>query len=163
VSTEPIVRCLDRNHCVATWNRVLIQIWRGEATVEAAQRLVEVGHAFVAENTGHVCNALSIVESTSPPPGDKVRPLLTALFRELSPCTRHQMFVAEGSGFRSALVRGVGLAVSAIAPKLLPFKFASNVEEAALTIGPSLPPIAGGAAALKLAVDAVRAKLDAHG
>jgi hypothetical protein len=75
---------------------------------------------------------------------------------------RHQIFVAEGSGFRSALVRGVGLTVSTFAPSLLPFKFASSVDEAAVIIASQLSPKAGGAEGLKTAVAGLRVQLDAR-
>jgi hypothetical protein len=156
----PNVRGIDQNHCFAIWERVLIQIWRGEATLEAAQELLKLSKVFLTENAGQLGNSLSIVESRSPPPSDKVRPVLSACYRELAPATRNQIFVAEGSGFRSALIRGVGLTVSTFAPSLLPFKFAASVDEAAITIAPSLPPRSGGAEGLKLTITKLRARLD---
>lgn len=156
----PRIRSIDRNHCVATWDRVLIQVWRGEATLEAAQELLQLGRAFLLENRDQGCCSLSIVESRSPPPTEKVRPILSACYRELAPGMRHQIFVAEGSGFRSALVRGVGLTVSTFAPSLLPFKFAASVDEAAATIAPQLTPKAGGAEGLKAVVASLRVHLD---
>jgi hypothetical protein len=154
------IRGIDENHCFATWERVLIQIWRGEATLEAAQELLKISRAFLSEISGQSGNSLSIVESRSPPPTDKVRPVLTACYRELAPATRNQIFVAEGSGFRSALIRGVGLTVSTFAPSLLPFKFAASVDEAAITIAPSLSPKSGGAEGLKQTIGSLRVKLD---
>jgi hypothetical protein len=158
--TPPNIRSIDKNHCVATWDRVLIQVWRGEATLEAAQELLKLGRAFLAEHPGSPCNSLSIVESRSPPPADKVRAVLSACYRELAPGMQHQFFVAEGSGFRSALVRGVGLTVSTFAPSLLPFKFSSSVDEASLIIAATLSPKSGGAEGLKAAVASLRVKLD---
>lgn len=141
----------------------MIQIWRGEATLDAAQELLKLTKVFLAENAGQIGNSLSIVESRSPPPTDKVRPVLSACYRELAPSTRNQIFVAEGSGFRSALIRGVGLTVSTFAPSLLPFKFAASVDEAALAIAPSLPPRSGGTEALKQTIIRLRTKLDEFG
>jgi hypothetical protein len=160
VSPAPNVRNIDVNHCIATWDRVLIQVWRGEATTEAAQVLMKAGRLFLAEHPGVQCNSLSIVESRSPPPNDKIRQALSACYRDFAPRMKHQIFVAEGSGFRSALVRGVGLTVSTFAPSLLPFKFAASVDEAAMVIAPSLSTTAGGAEGLKGAVRSLRDKLD---
>jgi hypothetical protein len=162
VSTPPDVRSIDHDHCIAAWDRVLIQVWRGEATLEAAQSLLKIGKVFLTQHPGYPCNSLSIVESRSPPPNDKVRQLLSACYRELAPGMRHQIFVAEGSGFRAALVRGVGLTVSTFAPSLLPFKFAASVDEAAITIAPGLSVKAGGADGLRSAVAGLRVKLDQH-
>jgi hypothetical protein len=51
--------------------------------------------------------------------------------------------------------------VSALAPSLLPFKFASSVEDAADTIASSLSAGVGGVPALIEAVKQLRARLDA--
>lgn len=156
----PDIRSLDQNHVIAIWDRVLLQVWRGEATPRAVQALGDAGRALLAAHPGARCCSLSIIEASSPPPSEQVRPLLSKVFRELAPGMQHQLFVAEGSGFRSAIVRGVGLAVSAIAPSLLPFKFASNVEDAAGTIAPCLTPLAGGVAGALSAVALLRSRLD---
>lgn len=156
----PEIRAIDQNHAVATWDRVLLQIWRGEATPRSVQELGEIGKVLLAAHAGYACCSLSIIEAKSPPPNEHVRPLLSTVYRELATGMRHQLFVAEGSGFRAAIVRGVGLAVSAIAPALLPFKFASSAEEAAATIAPSLSRHAGGALALLDAAKLLRARLD---
>lgn len=159
---EPRIRTLDRNHAVATWDRVLLQVWRGDVTPQAVQQLLDVGNELIRQHPGHRCSSLSVVESASPPPNERVRPLLSSCYRELAPGMRLQLFVAEGSGFRAAIVRGVGLAVSTFAPSLLPFKFASSIREAAVAIGPQLSERAGGPDALVAAVSQVRAQLDAH-
>jgi hypothetical protein len=160
VSTAPNIRTIDHRHCVASWDRVLILLWRREATVEAVQSLLRVGRVFITENAGHLGSILSVIESQSPPPADSVRRQISVCYRELGPGMRYNIVVAEGGGFRAAIVRGVGLTVSAFAPSLLPFKFASSVDEAAAIIAPGLSPKAGGAAALKTAVISVRMKLD---
>jgi hypothetical protein len=151
------VRNINPSYCVATWDRVLIQLWRGEATLEAAQQWLKIGEAFLLERAGESCSSLSIVESTSPPPADKVRLALSASFRGLAPHVRHQIVVAEGSVFRSALVRGVGLTLS-----LVPLRYAVSIDEAALTLAPDLSPAAGGADGLKTAVSTIRYRIDAY-
>ncbi len=159
MSSQPVVRAHDANHVVATWERVLIQIWRGEATSHAVEGMAVLTRAWVQELGQQPCGCLSVIESSSPAPNERVRPLLTAYYREFAPRMAHQLFVAEGSGFRAALVRGVGLGVSALAPSLLPFKFASSVAEAALILAPTLSPASGGAAGLEGAVARARASL----
>jgi hypothetical protein len=160
LSVLPIVRSIDDGHVVATWDRVFIQIWRGEATPRAVDAMANAGRVWLRELAGNPGSSLSIVESTSPPPNERARPLLSAFYRELSPHVRHQLFVAEGSGFRVALVRGVGLAVSTLAPSFLPFRFVSTVPEAAGLLTTVLSQAAGGATAVVEAVADVRAKLE---
>jgi hypothetical protein len=159
-SVSATIRALEVGFVVATWDRVFIHIWRGEATPRAVEAMANAGRAWLHELGENAGSSLSIVESTSPPPNERVRPLLSAFYREVAPHLRHQLFVAEGSGFRVALVRGVGLAVSTLAPSFLPFRFVSNVTEAAGLLAPVLSPTAGGPSALVEAVAHVRAKLD---
>jgi hypothetical protein len=158
VSVAPVIKIIEPNYCIATWDRVLLQIWRLEVTADAVENLRRIGRAFVLESKQPV-SSLSIVESTSPAPSDKLRSALSGFYRDLAAQMKEQIVVAEGSGFRSALVRSVGLALSAIAPKSLPFKFVGGVEEAALLIRPHLTPAAGGAAGLQQAIKDVRAKM----
>jgi hypothetical protein len=163
LGTAPLIRYIDRNVVFATLDRALLQVWRGEATPEGVQKLLEVGRALVAKE-GHggkqACSSLSVVESASPAPNERVRPLLSACYRELAAGMQYQLFVPEGSGFRSAMVRGVGLAVSTFAPSLLPFKFASNVAEAAALIAPTLSLEFRSAPLLVNAVESARRALD---
>ena len=155
---SPHICWVDTHYCVATWDRVLIQIWRLEVTAEAVQNLRRIGKQFVAETSGPL-SMLSIVEASSPPPNEPLRAALSAFFRELAPRMELQIVVAEGSGFRAALVRSVGVALSAIARGALPFKFCGHVADAAALIRPHLSPSAGGAEALLGAIHDVRAKI----
>jgi hypothetical protein len=158
VNITPAIRALEPSYCIATWDRLLLQIWRLEVTAEAVDNLRKVSRAFVAESKQPV-SSLAIVESTSPPPSDKLRIALSDFYRELAPQMEEQIVVAEGSGFRAALVRSVGLALSTVAPKSLPFKFVGGVEEAGILIRPHLTPAAGGIVGLQRAIKDVRAKM----
>jgi hypothetical protein len=158
VSVLPVIKILDPNYCIATWDRLLLQIWRREVTAEAVENLRKVGQAFVYESSQPV-SSLAIVESTSPAPSDKLRNALSDFYRDLALQMKEQIVVAEGSGFRAALVRSVGLALSTVAPKSLPFKFVGGVDEAALLIRPHLTPAAGGVVGLQQAIQDVRAKM----
>lgn len=158
MTVQPVVRVAVGSHVVATWDRVFINIWRGEATTAAVTEMADAARLWVRELDGHPCGSLSVIESGSPPPDDRARALLSAFFREVSSSMGQPLFVAEGSGFRVAWVRGVVLAVSALAPSLLPFKFASTVLEAGRLLEPVLTPAAGGAAGLVQAVERCRAR-----
>lgn len=158
VKVPPKVLVNDPAYCLATWDRVLLQIWRLEVTAEALENLRRIGKAFVYESRDPV-STLSIVESTSPAPSDKLRGALSSFYRDLAPQMKEQIVVAEGSGFRAALVRSVGLALSAVSPRSLPFKFVSGVEEAVTLIRPHLSESAGGVAGLQEAIKVVRAQM----
>jgi hypothetical protein len=152
------VRSTTPHHCFATWDRVLVIIWRRDVTPEGLETLAKVGKAFVHSSSAPV-TSLTIVESTSPPPSDKVRGVMSAFYREVAPFMKDQIVVAEGSGFRSALVRSIGVALSAISPKSLPFKFVGGIDEAATLLQPHLTRSAGGAEGLKSALRELRNKL----
>jgi hypothetical protein len=151
---------LDHLYCVATWDRVLIQLWRGPATEETAQRFREIGEAFLRDNAGQPLSTLSIVESGSPPPTNKVRVAMADSFRGLAHGMRHQIVVAEGSAFRTSLVRAVGLALSTMSASPLPLKFAVSLDEAAWTLAPDLSPNSGGADGLKRTIASLRSLVD---
>lgn len=139
---------------------MLIQIWRGPITLEAVASLRETGREFLNTQRDSSSNSLCIVESTSPPPIDKVRLALSACYRDFAPQMCNELFVAEGSAVRSAMVRAVGLAMSMLSPVVQPFTFVSSVSEAAYTIAPTLSPGAGGVATLNATIVGLRIELD---
>ncbi len=161
--SELSVHRIDPGYGLAIWDRVLIQLWRGPATLAGAQSWFALGKKFASESGGLLCSNLSIVESNSPPPADKVRQALSAAFDGMATCMRHQIVVAEGSVARSALVRGVGLSLSNLSTSSLALKVAVSLDEAALTLAPDLSPDAGGAEGLKAAVADLRARISSYG
>lgn len=140
------VQDIDEDHCVATWDRILIQIWRGETPVEAVTRLERIAQAFIADRSRRT-SSLAIIEPTATPPSQEARAALSKFYRELSPDMGMAIVVPEGGSFRAAFVRGVGITLSTLAPRTLPFKFARTVSEASLLLAPHLSP-AGDASAL---------------
>ena len=155
-----IIRASDQAHCFATWDRVLINIWLGEMSLPAAHELLGVARHFMADNTGQSLSSLSIVGSHSPPPTEKVRMELSHAYSELAAGTVKQVWVAEGSQSRAALVRAVALSVSTAAASLLRFDFALSVYEAAEMIAPFLSNGSGRAPVLGSIVDQVRSRME---
>jgi hypothetical protein len=155
------IRKIDENHCLATWDTVLIQVWRLETTSEAVADLVRITRAFIAEQTHSICS-IALIEGTSPAPTDVVRKQLSNFYREFAPSMEKAIVVAEGGGFRAALVRGVGITLSMLAPSALPFTFVGSTREATLLIGKHLSPGAGGTEALQRVVAQVRAEASAR-
>lgn len=151
------VRSLTADFRCATWDRVLVIIWHNQVTLENLASLSSIGRAFTQSRSGPL-SSLTVVEATSPPPGDQVRRRCAAFHRELSDRVQLQVVVAEGSVFRSALVRSIGVALSTICPKSLPFKFVSSVDEGAVLIQPRLSEPQNGAQGLRIAVRELREK-----
>src|SRR5258706_13832197 len=103
----PEVRSIDRDHAVASWDCLLLQIWRGVATPRAVQGLGDAGRALLAAHPGGACSSLSIIEAKSPPPSEQLRPWLANVYREVGPGMRQRLYVAEGSGFHAAIGSGM--------------------------------------------------------
>lgn len=154
---EPlIIQSSDPQHCFATWDRVLISLWRGEMTLAVATRLLPVVERFVRDNEGQPLAALSVIASTAPAPTERVRVQLACAYRALDAAAAQHIWVAEGGSSRSALMLNVGLSLSAAPAPPLQLKFAASVHDAAEVIAPSLSHASGRAPVLKSIVDQVR-------
>lgn len=149
---------LDADHCIATWDLVLLQVWHGPTDPAAVTRMGGFARAFVAESKQPI-SSLAVIEETAPPPSDLARQGLSRFYKEMAPRMASLLVVPEGSGFRSAFVRGVGMTLSALAPKSFPFKFIASVGEACLVLERHLSPSAGGATGLHQAVRSLRAEI----
>lgn len=155
---KPEVKVLDENHCIAIWHNVLIQVWRGSTTLKAVAKLSMISRDFMQRHPDPICS-ISVVERTSPPPDPEVRGKLAAFYKEHAPKMHVAVVVAEGGGFRNAIVRGVGLTLSAIAPRSLPFQFTGSVADGVKSIAPHLSRSARGAAGLESAISDVRNRM----
>lgn len=145
--------------CIAVWQQTVIHVWRGEATVENVAKMVATCNELIASSRAPV-TCLGIVERSSPPPVEPVRAALAQWSRDVVPRMVGAVIVAEGSGFRAALVRGVGLALTTLMPHRIPFKFVSSVDEAIDHLAPKLPVASGGASVLRSVVEHLRASTE---
>jgi hypothetical protein len=139
---------------VALWDRVLIQVWHYKTTPSAIAELTRVARKFTIETPAPI-SSVAIIERTSPPPHDEDRKLLAAFYREFAPTMARQIVVADGGGFRGALVRAVGVTLSTLAPRALPFKFVGHVSDASALLAPHLSP-KGDRVTLEQVIEGVR-------
>jgi hypothetical protein len=146
---------LDKDHCVALWDSVLIQVWHFATMAAAVTELETIARSFIARRGGRICS-IAVIERTSPPPKDDVRALLAKFYRELAPQMSERIVIADGGGFRGALVRAVGLTLSTFAPRALPFRFVASVNEATALVAPHLSLRADGASELQRVLREVR-------
>jgi len=149
------LQSLDENGGTTIFENTLLQVWRGTATAEAIARTNQIARSLIEDSPGSV-TCLYLVESTSPPPLELARKQLVVFSRELASQMALAVIVAEGGGFRAALVRGVGIALSTMMPHRVPFKFVNGVEEALALLGPHLPKAGGGVAGLRDALSELR-------
>jgi len=146
----------DTDHCVVTWERVLIQVWRYTPTRLAVIELEQIAAAFIAAQPSCRISSIDLIEATSPSPNRQARADLARFFRELAPHVDESIVVSLGGGLRGAVIRGVGVGLSSMTPGGLSFRFAGTVAQAAQLVAPYLSPEAGGAAALESAIEQAR-------
>jgi hypothetical protein len=158
VSPELNIRNIDPDHAVATWDCVLLQIWRLDVQAQSVARLEGTARMFMRATPSRI-SSLAIIEATATPPNQAARAALSKFYRELAGQMLNAIVVPEGSGFRGAFVRGVGVALSALSPRALPFKFVGTVNEAASLVESSLSPQAGGARGLLDRIEQLRREI----
>jgi hypothetical protein len=148
----------DDAHVVATWGRTFIQIWRGAPRASTSALINELAATFVTRSP-LPATSLSIVEAASPSPDDATRKNLATFSRDLVKQMELAVIVAEGGGFRGALVRAVGAALTTILPHRTRFKFVDDVASAAELLAPHLVEGSGGPEALLRVVTECRSKI----
>lgn len=148
----------DDAHVVATWGRTFIQIWRGPPSASASARVNELASAFVSASP-LPATSLWVVEAKSPSPDDATRKNFATFSRDIVSQMKMSVVVAEGGGFRGALVRAVGAALTTILPHRSRFKFVDDVGYAAELMGPYLVAGSGGPEALQRAAAEARSKI----
>jgi len=127
----------DDVHVVGSWGTTLIQIWRGAPTGKLSAAVNRAARDFV-QSTASPVSSLFIVERRSPPPDDAARKNLAAFSRDLVSHMSIAVVVAEGGGFRGALVRAVGVTLTTILPHSSKFKFVNDLDTAVRLIEPHL-------------------------
>lgn len=153
-----LVRGTDDNYIVGIWGTTLIQIWRGAATAKASAEVNRIGRELV-ESTPFPATSLFLVERGSPPPEDETRKNFAAFSRDIVSRMALSVVVAEGGGFRGALVRAVGVTLTTLLPHSSKFKFVNDLGTAVRLIEPHLRPGIGGAEGLTAATEELRSKL----
>jgi len=159
-SISPTVMRADAVHVVGVCGATLIQIWRGAPNYMLSAEVNEVARAMVASST-HPVSSLFVVERGSPPPDEATRRNFASFSRDLVSQMSVSVVVAEGGGFRGALVRAVGVTLTTILPHSSKFRFVNDVDSAAELIAPYLLPAVGGAPGLLDATSKLRAMIGA--
>ncbi len=152
--TSAIIHVSEESHIIAVWEKTLIQIWRKDPSPDAIVRTARIGARLVSES--NQATHISIVEATSGPPNEQARAELAKFTKDSVSKMAAAVIVTEGSGFRSAVVRGVGVTLTALAPHKVPYKFVSSVTEGVAILLPYLPASAGGGGGLRDAIEELR-------
>lgn len=130
----------NADYCLATWHQTVITLWVGPPTVDQVLRISAACKLMLANSSKGPASYLSVIERSSPAPSEPVRKEFANWSRDVVSRLGVAVMVAEGGGFRGALVRGVGVALTVLLPHKVPFKFASSVEEGCEMLRRELPP-----------------------
>lgn len=141
---EPRLIVQNDSLCLATWDCVVIQVWSGPTTASLVGLTSRACKEMLRTKSGEA-STLTVIASNAPVPDGDARAALAAFSRDVASQLAKAAVVAEGGGFRSSLVRGVGVAFTTLNPHRLPFKFFCSVEEAAAYLAPALSRTSGGA------------------
>lgn len=141
----------DRDHMVAVWQDTVISIYSGAATLQHVLNVSNACKSLLEKRSARV-TYLSVIERSSPAPTETVRRALAVWSRDVVTKLAAAVIVAEGGGFKNAIVRGVGVALTVLAPHQVPFKFASTVQEGANLLAPWLHAVGSGPADLIAAI-----------
>jgi hypothetical protein len=160
VQTPALILAVDDDHCIAAWDRTLIQIWRRATTDRAASNMYTIARAFTAKHP-RGANGLFIVESASEIPGAGARREFARFTQECVSKMACCAVVPEGGGFRAATVRSVVFGLGALLKPAFPYKFAADIDAATNLLAPNLSDGWGGREELRHAVTDIRARLDA--
>jgi hypothetical protein len=158
LDTDVKVLTATDDHIVALWQRTIIEIWRGVPTVEGVEGMISACEQVIAQYPKDT-TFIAVLERTSPPPTEPVRKVLARWSSDVVPRMAVAALVSEGSSFRSAIVRGVGVALTLLAPHRIPFKFCSSVNEGVGLLEPYLGRSRGGRDALVAAIEDTRSRL----
>jgi hypothetical protein len=121
------VSALEPNHCVATWRRFVVIIWRHDTTHDGVSDLRRALTATASKS--EQIALVTIVEPNAPPPPSEVRDALARLLGEFGRTIRFSAVAFEGSGFRAAMVRGVVTGLTLLARMPYPHKVFAGVDE----------------------------------
>jgi len=157
-AAEPPPRLLvvDDVHAVGTWRTILIQVWRGAPNGPLSAEVNELTERFMRDTRGPT-SSLFVIERGSPPPDEACRRNLATFSRDLVSRMSIAVAVSEGGGFRSALVRAVGVTLTTLLPHSAKFKFVNDLNVAARLVEPHLR--VGDSQTLLAACEELRAKI----
>lgn len=154
------VRALDPTQVTATCGRTVIQIWRGTPSGRISANFNRIALEFASASV-IPATMLFVVEASSPAPDEETRKNFAAMSRDVVAKMAMAVIVSEGGGFRGALVRAVGVALTTIMPHRSPLKFVNDVESAAQLLKPHLVLSTGGVPGLLKATAELRTLIPA--
>jgi hypothetical protein len=123
------VEVSTRDCVIATWDRVLLALWRGRTTVAAVRRGGELICQQAAEHGPLLM--ITVIEEGAPLPALEARMELVTVLKRANGMIDRSALVFEGEGFRAATVRAIVAGVSLFSRPDYPHRVFASVGAAA--------------------------------
>ena len=147
-------------HCVATWQNLLFQLWRGELSVEPLNRTIEANR-LIHEHFPKGVVPFSIIEENTAMPAADVRRAAAMSWKTTRANVRAVATVVEGSGFWVSAARAVITGITMVDRGSAPQRAFSTTEDAVHWLDRQhLLGDGNGSHALTQTITALRAELD---
>jgi hypothetical protein len=155
---EPQVVSIGTDHCVATWQGFVIQIWRHGTSVEQA-RAVRAAARKLAQTREGALATIILIESGAAMPEAAARAELAGMAKDQATRMLRAAVAQEGRGFAAAAIRSIMIGMMLVAQNPFPHKVVASVGEACawLATDPRLP--REDVAALAAVVEGLRARI----
>jgi hypothetical protein len=128
----PQIEFVDEDHCIATWQDVLISIWRRNPSAERLEKLRQFSQRFTRRSRTPI-SAIVVVEANCPVPDEAGRQHSIEFIRDLGNSgARGIVLVFEGSGFLAAASRAVMIGLMTGAHFAIPYKVVGTLTGAEL-------------------------------
>jgi hypothetical protein len=127
---SPSVHAWTRDQVIATWESVIIVVYRFETTMSGAAAAQEVFDALAREHRDGAF-VLTVVEENAPMPTPEVRAMMARFLATRAPQIILSAVVYEGTGFRAAAVRSLVTGLALVSKLPYRHKVFATVDEAA--------------------------------
>lgn len=129
MKVDAAIASVTRDECIATWNGVLIQIWRRGTPLESARMARAAARRMAAEQAGAI-TSIVIVEPTAEMPDSMARAELSGMAIDQTTRMACVALVHEGTGFRVAMIRAVMTGLMLVAKQTFPHGVFAEVDQA---------------------------------
>ena len=118
----------EPDFAVGSFDSIYCVVWRNDTTVQGAKALHEGFHRWAKPGARH--GLVTIIQANAPLPASDARDEVASFLRSIGDLCVVSAVVFEGSGFKSAAVRGVVTGLTIMARQPYPHRVFATVEEA---------------------------------
>lgn len=139
IDSEPTLLQRDAVWTCATWQGLIVLVWRGEATADRAALNVRFLREFAVARPGGF-GIVVVLEDAAIPPDERVKKMMAEAMRQLGPRIHGAAYFVPLQGFKGSLLRSVITGLSLVAREPYPTQAFSRLPDAARWLCGRLPP-----------------------